>query len=402
MINRGITMKKLLTLFVFIVLSFGAQADPADYPPTAFQLAQICHYVMKTDEVYPHVSHMKTASSARSTFEPSEYYEKPALKFLSKAEVLIKRFIKKPEDMTKVKWSEFVNGIVNHLKRGGEDDTLAASFLLPGCKEIILKAIMAEQEAMQNDEVVLWRGCEETAEIKKTQTEETQSYFADDSIKVSYRTVPKYTSFSLGLFSGFLFDGHKYHKLSSRTSTGACTYTYFSAFLYHKRMVEAGPAGFYAKMRKDLCEFFNAHPDYPEVLGQDHDAQKVFEQAVDWYNHQYKGDRWKDYTLYNRFNAMKMLIWSFGHDLQTLPNFHLFGVTMSKAELEREREAARQAEYRHVANSGDERGEFFQSKYAVYGRGETFHPKLVFPQEGRLIKLYTYPSVEVVDDNDDD
>lgn len=381
-------MKKV-AIFIAFVFSFAVQADPKDYPPTAFQLAQIVHYVMKTDEVYPEVRDIKMAADAKEVFDKGLYGLPKAAAFLKQAEAVIKREIKETSAATEAEWKEFVRKAVGFITKNAKSDTLKASFTVHGCQEIIVKAILIEDKAMKEGKVVLWRGTDHVAEKAKAETVTQRSYI-DHNGEHKIKENPKYHSFSLGLFSGFLFDGHVNHFLGSMRSTSACTYTYYSALLHHKQILEEGKAGLYRTMRQEFADFFKENSQYPQEYDEHENLRTLFQTAVDWLN-AHRRDVFT-HDMYNKVSQhLDCLYRGFrGENFQTLPAFHLYGVTISPAELEHARLESAKGYDPLAVDTNTQRGEFLKAEHAVYGHGEVFHPKLVFPQQGQIIKIFDH------------
>lgn len=393
-------MKKFFTLIAFIAFSCVAQAKPEDYPPTAFQLVQIHHYVTKKGEVDGKLNQLYKAREAKALLDE----EGSSHQYIRDAEFLMRDLIRDPENTNRTTWEAFVDRLLPVITLNGIRNTISASFLEPSCKEIIVDAIMAEQQAMKQGHVVLWRASGSTANLDRKNTTRVRDIY-DGFTLVGQEVAPNHLSFSHGLFSGFIFDGHIHQCSSSYSDTSACTYTYFSAFLYHMRMVKEGAKGFCARLIRAFPDYFRAHKNQISAcrkIKSMMDALSFLDPIKEFYR-DLNGEGADEITRINeQFMRELALIWELMDGVKTVPEFHLYGLTMAKDELAQKSQEAEETGDPDAIEAADLRGEFFAAEYAVYGRGETFHPKLVFPQEGRFIKLYTYPSVEVVDDNDDD
>lgn len=399
-------MKKIvLTFFSLIFLTSSVFADPKDYPPTAFQLAQIHHYVKNEALVKKAVylsydrTALKHATHAAAKLDPklSDFPTAPRYQILSDAEALIASHISDPLKADEAEWGKFYDAMLPAIKSYPRGEGLVESFE-ENAKPVIIKAIMLEQEAMQKDEVVLWRAGRRTAEF--------------------YRERDDYNSFSLGLFSGFLFDGFKYQNCGLITGIGsACTYTYLSTYLYVTRLIGEVESGeFYAKTRTTFPEFFEAKKDeWPEAYRPDMSIANLFSSLEGYYILDLQVARDAFYAKYNPLNAVKRLVMDphFGpKEIREIPEFHMFGMQITADELAAKRDASKADGVKNNSsrNRTDKRGEFLKAEHAVYGKGELFHPKEKIPQTAKIVKLYDYPIIEAggaagaatTTDNDDD
>lgn len=389
----------------FIISTQSLLAIPADYPATAFQLAQIHHYVLNKKAVETglitdrqgKIELLREAHKAKALFQPGVTVNGIApAQFLIDAETLLKSHIQNPAEATESEWSSFIDALMPVITRDGENSTLSESFLLPGVKPFIIRAILEEQNAMKRGEVILWRASGKTGEKDRRNT----IFHRESNQEFGYNEddVPNYQSFSHGLFSGFLFDGHTNHYSSSYTALSACTYTYLSAFLYHKVLAKNGADGFYGTLKTKFPAFFLK---YPKTLN-----TKITNigEGIDYLNVIAKFYDQEDITniINNKFHNQAALIWNLFGGYREVPEFHLYGVTMTKEQLEKESRAAEAAGTQEAFDSAEQRGEFFKAEHAVYGAGEIFHPKLVFPQNGEIISLHDYGVLFDEDDYDDD
>lgn len=384
-------MKKIfLVSFSLFILPFVVSASPQDYPPTAFQFAQIHHYVTKKAEIDQTLNLLYKASEANALLgEAGE-----AQPYLAEVEFLLKAHIADPREATRAEWSSLIDILLPVLTCEGMQNTLSASFLEPGVKEIILTAIMAEQKAMKEGHVVVWRASGSEANLDQQKLTHVVERFEGYALKQEVR--PCYLSFSHGLFSGFIFDGHTHQRGSSYSDNSACTYTYFSAFLCHRRMVREGARGLSNRLQTSFPDYFSTHKDQISAchrLNSMMDGMSYLDKIKDYYSAK-NGDEAAEVKLINdQFLSEVALIWNLMGGIRIPPCFHLYGVVMTKEALARKSHEAEATGDSDALDAGDQRGEFFRPEYAVYGRGETFHPKLIFPQEGSIIKLFDYSDV---------
>lgn len=288
---------------LFLVPSF-VYAVPSDYPPSFFQLAQIHHYALNKDLIAFKMSTARDRVGVESRlYEVKRDYE---IDLIKEVEAYVATLIKNPLHATSEEWEKALDHILSSIENT-QKEAIIMCFEEKGCREVILKAILAEQKAMKEGKLILWRA------LKKALVAEKES---DD-----------FLSFSHGLFSGFIFDGYFYH-CCEYSNFHACTYIYLSSFLRCKRRMKEG----------------------------------VVETKIGCVTLRPKGGR----------------------------SLALYGVTMTTEQLEKIRnESIGCYDKKEIQ---ERRGNFMKPHHAVYGRGELFHPKVVFPVEAELIKLFSTTS----------
>lgn len=393
-------MKKILSLCILIFfLGFSVFADPKDYPPTAFQLAQIHHYVAKKAEIDHSLNLMFTSAEARTHLGKDGQKKH----YLAEVEMLLKNYIEDPHTATRASWSKLIEILFPVLTCEGMKNTLSASFLEPGVKEIIVDAILAEQEAMKKGKVVVWRGSGSTS--NRDQKKQVQTREIWEGLSCKCEVVPYYQSFSHGLFSGFIFDGHTHQRSSSYSEGSACTFTYFSASLYHKRAVSEGARGLLTRLQSSFPEYFEDHKErISSCLSIDsmRSGMDYLYKMVDYYTEKKGKESAEVMLIQGQYFDEVALIWNLLGGIRTPLSFHLYGVVMSQDELAQKSREAEETGDPNAMDAADQRGEFFPPEHAVYGRGELFHPKMVFPEEADIIPLYDFGTLSHDEDDDDD
>lgn len=361
---------------IFAILSIMISpvlADPEDFPPTAFQLAQIRHYVGQDEKARHYRDYQIT--------EPHyiAYAVPESLK--NTEEWLLSHLPKKP---TKGDWRSYVQMTLDEISRIFPGAFLVESFQEKGTIDLITNAILAEQSSREEGKVVLWRV--------------GQTALNEDAQKKDY------LSFSHGLFSGFLFDGYKYHLYPFR-NVSSCTYTYFSSKARGNRLLREGISGFAARVIEVLPEFFSqvSPTDYEDVFGVEKwpgatdsfwgaktqnklNIRRTLDIASEWYSRQEGYPRQQE--LQGLFGEVGIM---FKNDsLFPLQQLSLWGLKLTHGQLAEMYHEATLHRERGGLRTGwlkDQRGEFVKPKYAVYGSGELYHPKVKLPDNPEVITL---------------
>lgn len=366
-------------LFIIGLMVSPVIADPDDFPPTAFQLAQIRHYIDHRNEVEQNLFR----EGIRSLPLKPEGIDK----FISDVSSSIASRL--PANPLESDWRTYVQSLIDEISVRQSGSLLEVSFKEVGAIDLITRAIVTEQEALKEGRVILWRASQSTPEEEQNRRED-------------------YLSFSLGLFSGFLFDGYTYH-LSPYSNVSSCTYTYYSSKAYANGLIRQGIQGVAERVTTALPEFFRtvlpqqykdsfeidewpcaSDPFWGKTKDRRIHIRRVTGIASEWYSKQEGYPRKRELE---RLYAEESIIFKDARGVESMAplwKVSLFGVKVGRDEFNELREQVITHRRQGGLNTGwlkDQRGEFFPPSLAVYGAGELYHPKVKFPRNGTVIKL---------------
>ena len=338
-------------LFCLMFITSAVYADPEDLPPTAFQLAQLRFYVDNVENV--------DSSTSKGVFTRNECSFESIQEINNLVTRCIREFIPKIEN-----WEQYVRDLVEGIKQRAEDRKLSDCFIHENVTPIILQAIEFEEKAAARGCSILWRFSQQSPEKDKTS--------------------PGNLSFSLGLFSGLLYDGYKTYNYGDARGS-ASTYFYWSTRVAIDQIVLDGQEGFYLRLRETLPDFFEAFPEYPASYDPTLSVFDIFDNANDWYFE--KGQYPRELLL--ELNNLKKILERYRNGREPNKDSSLYGVEIPNHELEKLRQASIESEESppYPGSNSDKRGDFLAPDYALFGRGEFFHPKCVFPENGIVRRI---------------
>lgn len=416
-------IRKIIFVF-FIFLSMPLRAALEDYPPTFYQMAQIYHYVQHKKEVdelsrfmgrthnwdglrlYPFqgLSNRKNLDTERQ----EKFNE-----IFAAVDRDLSDLIPDPQTASDTDWQEAVRRLVAMIINEAKDEHkkgegVAFYFNKVGGEEVIVEAIKAELNAMKKGVSIMWRASSTSP----------QAAIASDDVH----------SFSLGLFSGFIYDNH--------WSGGACTYTRvlraFDDYIRKAEVSEGAKLHFYAKLRANIPGYFEEHPELTSSYNLAFDIDDIYKNAAafyaetcqlssaflegiakntednDWFEpHLMKGDQQVD-----RAEAEKT-VWGIYYDLHRSfielnrkrlaerQKHYLYGVIMGPDDIEALRDKAiaaskkwveskkkdSAARYKDITDE-DIHTSFLEPQHALYGCGEVFHPKMPLAPDSEIIEIY--------------
>lgn len=373
-------MKNLILILNTIILSFNLNAaevdhsNPESFPPTAFQLAQIVDFISKPSTVTEDIKSIEVNGSY--DFEEVHPYSNGSGKyyFHIKDAVKLYKSTKAMFEQDENPWKSYVSHMMSKISVCNTStyfEYIKDSFDQAGTLELITNAIIFEENFMNQGKTIFWRCSEKSAkaEIEFASEENIQKdlekYWHLDEVDFgsmhqaifSQRDSDHNYSFSIGLFSGFFFDGVCNARIGS--NPGACTFIYWSSDQYIRKIKSEGFQSYVKRLIHQFPDHFKDDPNPTERLlktNPDSIADELDKIVVSY------PPKEPPFQIFKFFDDTRIL----ASDDYNPKNDYLFGL---------------------VLNS-DENEKWTKGIHAIFGKGEYFHPKIAYPTEPEIIELW--------------